>query len=68
MTGVIKTYDDSKGFGFIVPEGKQPRQDDKFFHITQCGEYEPVVGDAVTFEPGIGRNGKPCADNVRLMQ
>ena len=65
MNGVIKTYNDEKGFGFIVPEGKAPREDDKFFHVTQCLDgYRPAPGDAVTFEEGVGRNDKPCALGV----
>jgi cold shock CspA family protein len=65
-SGVIKTYNEEHGYGFIVPNGKAPREDDKFFHVTKCVTgYQPVKGDAVTFEEGVGRNDKPCAINVR---
>lgn len=66
MNGIVKVFHFDKGYGFIIPEGKQAREDDKFFHIKECRGFTPEEGDAVTFEIGVGRNDKPCAVNVKL--
>jgi CspA family cold shock protein len=61
LTGEVKFFDNSKGFGFIKTGGK-----DLFFHITEVSEArEPQTGDKVTFE--VGKNNKgSIAVNVKF--
>jgi cold shock CspA family protein len=41
-TGVVKTWDVSRGFGFIEV-GEYPETNDYFAHISSCQEdYEPL--------------------------
>lgn len=61
MDGIVKWFSKEKGYGFITVPGA----DDRYFHVSQVkGSELPNNGDAVTFEPMIGRNGKPSAKNV----
>jgi CspA family cold shock protein len=65
MQGKVKWFDESKGFGFIVPDdgGK-----DLFVHHSAIrggdGFKTLEEGQAVSFEIGEGRKG-PCAANVQ---
>ncbi|MCB0421730.1 MAG: cold-shock protein [Bdellovibrionales bacterium] len=62
MTGTVKFFNTSKGFGFITQEeGK-----DLFFHISQIQGQEPQDGDKVEYEIGEGRKG-PCAIEVKVI-
>lgn len=62
MQGTVKFYNDTKGFGFIIPEDGTP---DVFFHVSNCVNYElPQEGDVVSFEIGEGRDGRSTALNV----
>ena len=62
--GVVKFFNDSKGFGFITPEdgGK-----DLFVHSSEIkdggGHASLNEGQQVEFEVGEGKKG-PCAVNV----
>jgi CspA family cold shock protein len=59
--GVVKLYNESRGYGFIQRAGEK----DLFFHISQVRDgYQPRKGDQVEFEEGPGRKG-PEAKNVR---
>jgi CspA family cold shock protein len=68
ITGTVKFFNTSKGFGFIAPEtgGK-----DAFVHISAIersglsGLYE---GDKVTYDLETGRDGKDSATNLTLVQ
>lgn len=66
ITGKVKFFNASKGFGFITPE---EGGDDVFFHITafeQAGLPEPKQGDKVMFEiEKSQRTGKPQAANLQ---
>lgn len=64
MQGKILFYNDAKGFGFIGLD----RGGDLFFHITACApsSWLPTEGEPVTFSEGRGRDGRPCALDVRL--
>lgn len=64
-TGIVKRFDDRKGWGFIAREGKP----DIFVHYKQIiqngnGRRTLFEGDQVEFEPGQGQKGA-CAENVR---
>ena len=61
MTGTVKFYNGSKGFGFITKEDGQ----DIFFHISEVQGNEPKDGDSVQFEIGEGSKG-PCAVQVSV--
>lgn len=60
-TGIVKFFNESKGFGFITPEdgGK-----DLFVHITGIEMGPLYENDKVEFEVGDGQKG-PCAINVK---
>ncbi|QQR34951.1 cold-shock protein [Devosia oryziradicis] len=67
ITGTVKFFNTTKGFGFISPEdgGK-----DAFVHISAVqrsglqGLYE---NDKVTYELETGRDGKQSATNLTLL-
>jgi CspA family cold shock protein len=62
-TGMVKWFSDSKGFGFITPDGGG---DDLFVHHSEIktnGYASLSEGQKVTFVVGQGKKG-PCATNV----
>jgi CspA family cold shock protein len=62
-SGVIKFYNEKKGFGFIRFDVDR----DVFFHVSELESRHTLLneGDAVTFETGQGQKG-PVAVKVRL--
>jgi len=62
-TGIVKFFNESKGFGFITPDdgGK-----DLFVHITAIEQGELSDNDKVEYEVGEGQKG-PCAVQVRKL-
>ena len=68
ITGTVKFFNTTKGFGFISPENGEK---DAFVHISAVqrsglqGLYE---GDKVTYELETGRDGKVSATNLTLVQ
>lgn len=68
ITGTVKFFNTTKGFGFISPENGEK---DAFVHISAVqrsglqGLYE---GDRVTYELETGRDGKVSATNLTLLQ
>ncbi len=62
-TGIVKFFNDAKGFGFITPEdgGK-----DLFVHISDIAGDTLNENDKVEFEVGEGKKG-PCAVNVKAV-
>ena len=58
-TGIVKFFNDEKGFGFITPDegGK-----DLFVHKTAVSG-SIREGDSVSYEVGQGQKG-PCAEQV----
>ena len=64
MTGTVKWFNDSKGFGFITADGK-----DYFVHYTQIiGEGFKTLPESgtVEFEPTEDTRGK-IANNVKVV-
>ncbi|CAE8616621.1 unnamed protein product [Polarella glacialis] len=61
-SGVVKSFNGEKGFGFIAVEGS----DDAFCHLKQCVGSQPVQGDTVKFdlEPSRSKPGQMQATNV----
>src|SRR3546814_11485294 len=68
ITGTVKFFNTTKGYGFISPENGEK---DVFVHISAVqrsglqGLYE---GDKVTYELETGRDGKVSATNLTLLQ
>ncbi|MDX2469548.1 MAG: cold-shock protein [SAR324 cluster bacterium] len=62
-TGIVKFFNDAKGFGFITPEdgGK-----DLFVHISDIAGDTLNENDKVEFEVGEGKKG-PCAVSVKAL-
>lgn len=62
-TGVVKFFNDAKGFGFITPDngGK-----DLFVHTSAVESGVLNENDKVEFEIGEGQKG-PCAVQVRKL-
>ncbi len=60
--GIVKWFNQSKGFGFIEQENGR----DLFVHYTETrGKINQ--GDKVEYTLGEGKKG-PCAQNVRVLQ
>ncbi len=60
-TGIVKWFDEKKGFGFIEQENGR----DLFVHYTETrGKLHQ--GDKVEYELGEGKKG-PCATKVRVI-
>ena len=63
-TGIVKWFNEKKGFGFISPdEGGE----DLFVHYSEIkanGYASLDEGQKVEFEVGQGKQGRPCATNV----
>lgn len=62
-TGVVKFFNDSKGFGFITPDNGDK---DLFVHISAVEAGTLHDNDKVEFEIGEGQKG-PCAVQVKKM-
>ncbi len=65
ITGTVKFYNSTKGFGFITPDqgGK-----DAFVHVTaleRAGINGLGEGQKVTFDLETGRDGRASAVNLR---
>lgn len=64
--GVVKMFNGSRGFGFLTPDGAVA---DLFFHVREVdasiAEEELKAGLRVAFEDGTGRDGRPCAVDIR---
>merc|ERR1719188_612486 len=61
-TGVVKYFNEEKGFGFILQDDGSP---DIFAHRNNVMGNSLQEGDRVTYDLGEDdRNGKPCANNI----
>ena len=67
ITGTVKFFNTTKGFGFISPESGEK---DAFVHISavqRSGLQSLYEGDKVTYELQTGRDGKESATNLTLL-
>jgi cold shock protein len=64
-TGIVKFYDQNRGFGFLFVDGSS---DQLYFHATGLTDDcdTPCEGDRVSFSIGKSRDGRPRAQNVRV--
>ncbi|WP_454255429.1 DUF1294 domain-containing protein [Pseudomonas sp. Marseille-Q8238] len=63
LRGVLRSWNDDKGFGFIRPERGG---DDVFVHISAMrGDRRPEVGQAVLYVAGKDERGRPRAEHMR---
>lgn len=67
ITGTVKFYNATKGFGFISPEDGSK---DAFVHVSaleQAGLSGLGEGQKVTYDLESGRDGKTSATNLQLV-
>ena len=63
IEGRLTKWNDDRGFGFITPTQSGP---EVFAHVSAFprGGQRPRLGERVTFEIGIGKDGKQQAKNI----
>ena len=64
LTGIVKFYEEEKGFGFIEPDGDD---EDLFVHSTALGGVRLYEGDNVEYQMSQGPKG-PIAIHVKLIK
>lgn len=63
--GELTEWNDERGFGFIAVDGETERL---FVHVKaiRSSHARPQAGDRLSFETGIGREGRPAAVDVAI--
>jgi CspA family cold shock protein len=64
-TGTVKWFNDSKGFGFITPDGGGEDLFAHFSAINMSGFKTLTEGQKVSFEITAGKGGKKQASNIQ---
>ena len=59
MTGTVKFFNESKGYGFITND---ETEQDIFVHVTALDGITIQEGDKVNFSEGEGKKGKAAID------
>jgi cold shock CspA family protein len=64
LSGTLRSWNDERGFGFIAPTHGGA---ELFVHVSALPRdgSRPTMGEKLTYEPGRGRDGQPCAVGVR---
>ena len=63
--GTVKWFDAGRGYGFIRSHAGR----ELFMHITQVRDnIVPVKDDKVEFVPDLGKNGRPCASRIKIIE
>jgi CspA family cold shock protein len=68
ITGTVKWFNTTKGFGFIAPDDGSK---DVFVHISavqRAGLRGLSQGQQAEFEVSPGRDGRTAADNLKLIE
>ena len=66
MTGVVKWFNTTRGFGFITPDNDSA---DFFFHQSAIESgFELDEGDPVSFEPTLSPKGKQAIVVRKLLE
>ena len=68
ITGTVKFFNSTRGFGFISPEDGSK---DAFVHISaveRAGLSSLSEGQKVSYELETGQNGKASAENLSLSE
>ena len=65
QTGTVKWFNDSKGFGFITPDGGGADLFAHFSSINMQGFKTLTEGQKVSFEVTMGNKGKQQASNIQ---
>lgn len=68
ITGTVKFFNSTKGFGFIAPEDGSK---DAFVHVTaleRAGISGLAEGQKVSYDLETGRDGKVSATNISLVR
>ena len=63
MTGTVKFFNETKGFGFITND---ETGEDVFVHVTALRGLRTNEGDAVSYEEEAGKKGTQAA-NIELI-
>jgi cold shock protein len=70
--GVVKFFNEEKGYGFIVPERKVGiAEGDIFVHISDLqrwGVTTLIAGQVVEYELYENRRGRPSAQNLKVVE
>jgi|tagenome__1003787_1003787.scaffolds.fasta_scaffold17975042_1 CspA family cold shock protein len=62
--GVVKRFDPGRGFGFLSSDDGAR---DLFFHVSSVlNSASPRVEQRVSFDIGTSRDGRQCAERIRL--
>ena len=64
MTGTVKFFNDSKGYGFITNDESGQ---DIFVHVTSLNGLELKEGDKVEYQEEDGKKGKVASQIQRLL-
>ena len=64
MTGTVKFFNESKGYGFITNDDTGR---DTFVHVSTLKGAELTEGDKVEYVEGEGRDGRPVALQVKVI-
>ena len=71
VEGVVKWFDNRKGYGFVLAPEDQEDTRDVFVHFTKIqmdGFKKLETGDTISYDHFLDDNERPQADNVVLVK